>query len=103
MKHAPNTGGFPGDARTKWLGHEGDFVMRSTIWRAVSGLLCAAMILCMMPVLAAPVGAETGYDRGYTGAMAGDGKIYAHGLDVSAWQETGLNFQNFANAGYDQS
>lgn len=45
--------------------------------------------------------AVNGYDRGYTGSMAGDGKIYAHGLDVSAWQESGLNFQNFANAGYD--
>jgi GH25 family lysozyme M1 (1,4-beta-N-acetylmuramidase) len=45
--------------------------------------------------------AETGYDRGYDGGMAGDGNIYAHGLDVSSWQESGLDFQNFANAGYD--
>lgn len=75
--------------------------MRSVLWRVVSGLLCVAMILCMIPALAEPVSAETGYDRGYAGKMAGDGKIYAHGLDVSAWQESGLNFQNFANAGYD--
>ena len=75
--------------------------MRSVIWRAISGLLCAAMLLCMVPAMAQPARAATGYDRGYTGAMAGDGKIYTHGLDVSAWQETGLNFQNFANAGYD--
>ena len=60
--------------------------MRSVIWRAISGLLCAAMLLCMVPAMAQPARAATGYDRGYTGAMAGDGKIYTHGLDVSAWQ-----------------
>jgi hypothetical protein len=59
------------------------------------------MTLCLVPVLTAEVHAETGYDRGYVGGMAGHGKIYAHGLDVSAWQESGLDFQNFANAGYD--
>ena len=75
--------------------------MRNVIWRTVSILLCAAMVLCMIPVMAEPAAAATGYDRGYAGKMAGDGKIYAHGLDVSAWQESGLNFQNFANAGYD--
>ena len=48
-------------------------------------------------------GGQNGYDRGYTGGMAGTGQYVAFGLDVSAWQETGLNFQNFANAGYDQS
>lgn len=75
--------------------------MRSTIRRLMSGLMSIVIVLCMVPVLEAPVSAETGYDRGYSGAMAGDGKIYAHGLDVSAWQESGLDFQNFANAGYD--
>lgn len=72
--------------------------MKKTFKRLLSGLLCLAMLLCVLP--AASVHAETGYDRGYNGSMAGDGKLYAHGLDVSAWQESGLNFQNFANAGY---
>ena len=64
-------------------------------------LLSVIMIACLLPKLEAPVSAETGYDRGYVGGMPGDGVIYAHGLDVSAWQESGLDFQNFANAGYD--
>lgn len=40
-----------------------------------------------------------GYDS-YAGGMAGDGKIYAHGLDLSSWQGSNLNFQNIKNAGY---
>lgn len=63
--------------------------------------LVAALCICMLPAVSISVDAATGYNRGYDGGMAGDGKIYAHGLDVSAWQESGLNFQNFANAGYD--
>ena len=43
---------------------------------------------------------QNGYDRGYKGGMAGDGKIYAHGLDVSAWQGESLNFNAIKNAGY---
>ena len=43
----------------------------------------------------------TGYDRGYAGGMAGDGKIYAHGFDLSSWQEGAVNFQAIKNAGYD--
>ena len=42
-----------------------------------------------------------GYDRGYEGGMAGDGKIYAHGFDLSSWQEGAVNFQAIKNAGYD--
>lgn len=42
-----------------------------------------------------------GYLNGYNGGMAGDGKIYAHGLDVSEWQGTSLNFNSIKNAGYD--
>ena len=75
--------------------------MRRTINRMVSGLLCLAMVLCIIPMLGNQVNALNGYDRGYGGGMAGDGVIYAHGLDVSAWQGTGLDFQNIANAGYD--
>ena len=43
---------------------------------------------------------QNGYTRGYAGGMAGDGKIYAHGLDVSAWQEEDLDFNMIKNAGY---
>ena len=42
-----------------------------------------------------------GYENGYTGGMAGDGKIYAHGLDVSQWQGSSLSFTSIKNAGYD--
>lgn len=75
--------------------------MRSKYAQLISALLCFAMVLCLIPAMEVPVHAETGYDRGYDGGMAGTGKVYSHGLDVSAWQESGLNFQNFANAGYD--
>ena len=74
--------------------------MNKVTKRLLSVVLCLALLMCVFPSLEEPVRAETGYDRGYTGTMAGDGKLYAHGLDVSAWQESGLNFQNFANAGY---
>ena len=67
----------------------------------ICGLLCLVLILGMIPVLEKPVEAiTTGYDRGYNQGMAGSGKIVSHGLDVSAWQESGLNFQIFKNAGY---
>ena len=42
-----------------------------------------------------------GYDSGYPGGMPGDGKIYAHGLDVSSWQGASLDFKAIKNAGYD--
>ena len=42
-----------------------------------------------------------GYENGYTGGMAGDGRIYAHGLDVSKWQGASLDFTAIRNAGYD--
>ncbi len=44
---------------------------------------------------------STGYDRGYAGGMAGDGKIYAHGFDLSSWQEGAVNFTAIKDAGYD--
>ncbi len=69
--------------------------------RVFPTILALALLLCALPRFPASVQAATGYDAGYSGGMAGDGAIFAHGLDVSAWQESGLNFQNFANAGYD--
>jgi len=45
--------------------------------------------------------AATGYDRGYAGGMAGDGKIYTQGLDVSEWQDGNIDFVSIKNAGYD--
>ncbi len=46
------------------------------------------------------VSGANGYERGYRGGMPGDGVIYAHGLDLSSWQGSNLNFQNIKNAGY---
>lgn len=72
----------------------------TTVKRFFSAILCLAMLTVMLPNMKT-ANAATGYDRGYPGGMAGSGAILAHGLDVSAWQDSGLNFQNFANAGYD--
>ena len=72
-------------------------IMSKTFKCLMSAILCQVMLLCMIPALEKQVDAQTGYERGYDGGMAGDGTIYAHGLDVSAWQESGLNFYNFAN------
>ena len=69
--------------------------------RLLCGLICVMLALSLFPVLEKPIRAATGYDRGYDGGMAGDGKLYAHGLDVSYWQDGKANFQSFANAGYD--
>ena len=84
---------FQGDDYVRWFNKHHK--------QLFSLLICLALLLSMVPMLEQPVVAENGYDRGYNGGMAGDGVIRAHGLDVSAWQETGLNFQNFADAGYD--
>ena len=65
--------------------------------RIFSTVLILTLLLTMLPA----AGAATGYDRGYTGSMPGDGVIYAEGLDVSSWQGASLDFQNFADAGYD--
>lgn len=43
----------------------------------------------------------TGYDRGYDGGFAGDGKIYCEGLDLSSWQEGEVNFTAVAAMGYE--
>lgn len=47
------------------------------------------------------VGYGTGYENGYEGGMPGDGKIYAHGLDVSEHQSGNIDFTAVKNAGYD--
>ena len=69
--------------------------MRKLILRTVAWLLCLVLAAGMIPRLEKPVQAVA-----YGGGMAGEGRIVAHGLDVSAWQGSGLNFQNIANAGY---
>ncbi len=69
--------------------------------RALALILCAITVLITIPSTAQSAKAATGYDRGYPSGMGGDGYIRAHGLDVSAWQDPGLDFKNFANAGYD--
>ena len=74
--------------------------MNKTLKRIISFSLSLALLVCMIPALSIGAKAATGYELGYTGAMAGDGKIYAHGLDVSSWQGKTLDFQNFKNAGY---
>ncbi|MBQ9762506.1 MAG: hypothetical protein IJV82_05450, partial [Oscillospiraceae bacterium] len=44
---------------------------------------------------------SNGYERGYTGGMAGTGEYKAFGLDVSSWQGSDLSFTRIKNAGYD--
>ena len=42
----------------------------------------------------------TGYSRGYAGGMAGTGKVWAQGLDVSSWQAGNIDFKKIKAAGY---
>lgn len=42
----------------------------------------------------------TKYNNDYTGAMAGDGKIYTQGIDVSKWNKGQVDFTQVKNAGY---
>ena len=44
--------------------------------------------------------AESGYDRGYKGTMAGTGKVVSEGLDISEHQ-SGINIQKIKDAGFD--
>lgn len=68
--------------------------------RILSLALTLAMLLCLMPTFSLNASAATGYDRGYSGGMAGDGYIRAWGVDVSEHQGTGFNFWNLKNNGY---
>ena len=69
--------------------------------RLLCGGLILVLLLGLLPFLIEPARGATGYDRGYSGGMAGHGTLYAHGLDVSYWQDGKADFQSFANAGYD--
>ena len=68
--------------------------------KMVSLVLALAIMLGLLPTVALPVNATTGYDRGYTGGMAGTGEYKAFGLDVSSWQGIDLDFNRIKNAGY---
>lgn len=76
--------------------------MKKLSKRVTSGLLILAMVFSMQYAFVENVYAATGYDRGYSGGKYGNstGKIYAEGLDISAWQGD-FNFYNVKNAGYD--
>ena len=68
-------------------------------------ILLAILCLPTLPVLAEEGVVdepqyETGYDRGYEGGKNGDGKLYAHGLDISVWQGGSFNFKAAKAAGY---
>lgn len=75
------------------------------IQRMVSGMklfkkttsLLLSLILVLSVVV--PVNAAS-YSNGYIGAMAGEGRIYAEGLDISYWQQGDIDFADVKNAGY---
>ena len=73
-------------------------------------ILSACILVLMLSSLALPIFAEesdfvdepqieTGYNRGYEGGKNGDGKLYAHGLDISVWQGDSFNFEAARAAG----
>ena len=53
--------------------------------QATKRLICAALCFAMLAGFFPLAAAETGYDRGFDGGMAGTGNIYAHGLDVGCY------------------
>lgn len=74
-------------------------------------ILSACILVLMLCSFALPIFAEesdpvdepqieTGYDRGYAGGKNGDGKLYAHGLDISVWQGDSFNFEAARAAGF---
>lgn len=71
--------------------------MKRIFYNMMIVVTAITLITGMAPIT---VFAETGYDRGYTGSMPGDGRIYAEGLDVSFWQGSSLDFNNIKSAGY---
>lgn len=60
------------------------------------------LIALVLPVSATEEGetVQNGYDRGYADGRSGDGKIYAHGLDISVWQGENFDFSKVSAAGY---
>jgi hypothetical protein len=74
-------------------------------------ILSACILVLMLSSLSLPIFAEesdfvdepqieTGYNRGYEGGKNGDGKLYAHGLDISVWQGDSFNFEAARAAGF---
>ena len=74
--------------------------MKKKIRRIVSICLTLSILLCAIPALSVTANTTTGYDRGYTGCFAGDGKIYALGLDFSQWFGDSVDFNAVKAAGY---
>ncbi len=75
--------------------------MKKTILKTVSAILTVLMILSSFPAFYVSASAASAYDSTYVGGKAGDGKIYAKGLDISNWQGENFDFANVKNAGYD--
>ncbi len=69
--------------------------------RTISTILAVVMIFSSLPMFYVSVSAASAYDSDYAGGKAGDGKIYAKGLDISVWQGENFDFDNVKNAGYD--
>ena len=71
--------------------------MKKIISLVLTLLMCVSVFAVFGAIDAS---AETGYDRGYKGNMAGTGKIVAEGLDISEHQ-SGINIQKIKDAGFD--
>lgn len=68
--------------------------------RCMTRVLCLLMIVSMLLPMAPRVEAS-GYDKGYTGGMAGDDAgILARGVDISTWQGHDVDFKKIKSAGY---
>ena len=69
--------------------------------RVMSILLTVMTLLSTFAIFGSfSASAETGYDRGYNGKMAGTGKVVSEGLDISEHQ-AGINLQKIKDAGFD--
>lgn len=63
--------------------------------KQISFILALALIFTLLPSVSAA------YSNGYAGGMAGDGMgIYAHGVDLSEWQGSQVDFQKLKAQGY---
>ena len=71
--------------------------------RYIAALMAILLLIALvLPVSATEEGetVQNGYDRGYADGKNGDGKIYAHGLDISVWQGENFDFSKVSAAGY---
>ena len=71
--------------------------------RYIAALVAVLLLIALvLPVSATEEGetVQNGYDRGYADGRNGDGKIYAHGLDISVWQGENFDFSKVSAAGY---